>query len=230
MKYQTDPTPQTPKSSGNSTAGNTGNRTSRLRRTAALLCACALAFTACGSTGEPVSAGTADENGIEDAAAPDDTESTADIDAGVQDKNDEGELEDYEEAIAEGGDDPATDYVQPIDKPLDDETATIWKRLVATDVVTPGDIVDAKSWEIEEAIALSADATEIVVRYIAGSPPCSQSRATVVETDDTIEVSLEVGLHPNVAAMSCLAGTASTEIVVPLANPVGDKAIVAVQP
>lgn len=220
MKYHMNTLPQTLQST------HTGLAT-RLRRAAALACIGALAFTACGSDGEPVSAGSADENGIEDAADPG---NTVDTDAGVQDKNDEGELEDYEQAIADGADDPASDYIQPIDEPLDAETAAQWKRLIEADVVAPGDIVDPIAWEIEDVIAVSADATEIIVRYTASNPPCSQSRATVVETDDTIEVSLEVGLHPNVAAMSCLAGTSGAEIVVPLANPVGDRAIVAIQP
>ncbi len=239
MKYQKTST-STPISTPISKQGHTTTVLQRLRRGTAVLFISALAFTACGNDGEPVSAGTSDtsENGIEDAAddAIDETpgdlsgDITGDEGETVQDRDENGELEDYEEAIADGANDPATDYVQPIDEPVDDETAAVWKRLIEADVVAADDIIDPQPWEIIQAFAVSADENEVIVRYEAGSPPCTQSRATVVETDTTIEVSLEVGLHPNIAAMSCIAQVVNSEIAVPLTNPVGDREVIAVQP
>lgn len=204
--------------------------TTRLGRILASLFIAAIALAACGSAGEPVSAGSGsdDENTPNEITDP--ADETDDTGEAVPDRDDNGQLEDFEEAIAAGGDDPASDFVQPIDPPQDPETTAEWQRLLSEDAVAPDDILDPKPWAIVEAFAISADATEVIVRYTAGNPPCTQSRTSVIETDTSIEISLEVGLHPNVAAMSCLAGDADTETIVPLKSPVGDRSITAIQP
>ncbi len=198
-----------------------------------------LLLSACGSDGEPVSTGSSsadgDENQITDPAqdelgSTDSTDSTGSTDGAgaTADELKEQVLEGSATEDTEDTDDPPSDLVQPIDQPLPDAASDQWQRVA--DAVDPSQIVDAKPWAIDQALAVSADSAEVVVRFTAGNPPCTQARATVVETNETVEVSLEVGLHPNVAAMSCLAGTSGSEIVVPLEAPIGTRTVTAINP
>jgi hypothetical protein len=86
------------------------------------------------------------------------------------------------------------------------------------------DLVDPQPAPIDDVAVGTEQA--IIVRYQNGYAPCAGARVTVVETDSTIEVSLETGLDPNAAAMSCLAGITGYEQTVLLASPIGDRELI----
>lgn len=86
------------------------------------------------------------------------------------------------------------------------------------------DMISGQPAPIDEVVIV--DDQTIGVRYENGSEPCSLADVTVTETDAEIVVALQTGLHPNAAAMSCIAQVLSYEIQVSLDAPVGDRTIV----
>jgi len=64
------------------------------------------------------------------------------------------------------------------------------------------------------------DEQRVLVRFAMGYTPCSGAKAEVDETAETVTVRLFVGLHNNVAAMTCPAGQQNYELAVPLTAPV----------
>lgn len=87
-------------------------------------------------------------------------------------------------------------------------------------------LISATVTTIDEVVTI--DDQTIGVRYSNGSEPCSLANVTVVESDTDITVTLETGLHPNAAAMSCIAQVLDYEIQVALDAPIGDRTIVPV--
>ncbi|MGI9596815.1 MAG: hypothetical protein ACR2QK_11685 [Acidimicrobiales bacterium] len=86
------------------------------------------------------------------------------------------------------------------------------------------ELISAEKAAIDSVAAI--DDRTLAVRYQNGSEPCSLANVTVTETEGSITVLLETGLHPNAAAMSCIAQVIDYEIRVELADPVGDREIV----
>jgi len=86
-------------------------------------------------------------------------------------------------------------------------------------------ITDPRPHPIDDVV-VSEDGTTVGVRYEAASEPCSGAVAEVAETADTIEVTLETGLNPDAASMSCIAQIIRYELAVPLDEPLGDRTIV----
>lgn len=95
-----------------------------------------------------------------------------------------------------------------------------WERVAARD-----DLSGLRVAPIEE-VAFSDDGTVALVRYFSGAEPCSGSTVTVDESDTTLTFTLETGLTPEAAVTTCVAALFNYEIVVPLAEPVGDRAVV----
>ncbi len=89
------------------------------------------------------------------------------------------------------------------------------------------DMISGQPAPIEEIRTI--DEQTIGVRYQNGSEPCSLADVTVTESDTEITVALQTGLHPNAAAMSCIAQVLGYEIQVELDAPIGDRSIVAVE-
>ncbi len=86
------------------------------------------------------------------------------------------------------------------------------------------DMISAQAAPIDQLETI--DDQTIAVRYQNGSEPCSLANVTVTESDTEVVVGLETGLHPNAAAMSCIAQVIQYEIQVTLAAPIGDRTIV----
>lgn len=86
-------------------------------------------------------------------------------------------------------------------------------------------MLDPQSHPIDDVV-VSADGLRLGVRYMGAAEPCSGGVATVVEDATSIVVELETGLHPNAAAMSCIAQVMAYELAVELDAPVGDRDIV----
>lgn len=70
------------------------------------------------------------------------------------------------------------------------------------------------------------DDQTLAVRYRNASEPCALANVTVTETGSDVTVLLETGLHPNAAAMTCIAQVIDYEIRVSLDEPLGDRQIV----
>ena len=79
-----------------------------------------------------------------------------------------------------------------------------------------------------DEIVMSDDGLTLGVRYQGAAEPCSGAVASVAEDDSTIIVTLETGLNPEAAAMSCIAEVMSYELAVGLDAPVGDREIISV--
>lgn len=77
--------------------------------------------------------------------------------------------------------------------------------------------------DIAEVVAI--DDQRLAVRYEGAAEPCALANVTVTETDSSVTVLLETGLHPNAAAMSCIAQVFDYEIRVTLDAPLGDREI-----
>lgn len=69
------------------------------------------------------------------------------------------------------------------------------------------------------------DPQAILVQFVMPHPPCSGAKVKLAETDDSISVDLLVGLHENVAAMTCLAGEGQYELKVKLGAPFAKRSI-----
>ncbi len=89
------------------------------------------------------------------------------------------------------------------------------------------DLISGQPAPIDEVRVI--DDQTIGVRYQNGSEPCSLADVSVTESDTEITVALQTGLHPNAAAMSCIAQVLGYEIQVNLDAPIGDRTIVPVE-
>ncbi|MGI9614377.1 MAG: hypothetical protein ACR2QO_15810 [Acidimicrobiales bacterium] len=87
------------------------------------------------------------------------------------------------------------------------------------------DITDPKPHPIDDVV-VSEDGDRLGVRYEGASEPCAGAFAEVAETVDTVTITLETGLNPNAAAMTCIAQVIRYELAVPLENPLGDRELV----
>lgn len=94
-----------------------------------------------------------------------------------------------------------------------------------TRVQSRNDLSGLRVAPIEE-IAWNDDGTIALVRYVSGAEPCSGSVVTVDESDTMVTFTLETGLTPEAAVTLCVAALFNYEISVPLAAPVGDRAVV----
>ena len=86
------------------------------------------------------------------------------------------------------------------------------------------DLISARPAPIAE-VRIVDDQT-LGVRYASGSEPCVAALVTVTETDADITVGLQVGLHPDAAAMSCIDQVFDYEIQVALDGPIADRSVV----
>ena len=91
------------------------------------------------------------------------------------------------------------------------------------------DLLDPSPAQPDELL-IAPDGRTVLVRFWNGVEPCSGARVTVTELGDTVEVVLETGANPNAATMTCIALAAAYEIAVPLAEPLGDRQLVALVP
>ena len=99
-----------------------------------------------------------------------------------------------------------------------------WERVQSRD-----DLDQLRAVAIEE-LAWNDDFTVALVRYIGPAEPCSGSRVTLAETDTLVKFTLESGLPPDAAVISCIAAILPYEIAVPLAAPLGDRDVDLVDP
>jgi len=112
----------------------------------------------------------------------------------------------------------------PVDELPVDEIGEPMEPGTYQPVAAMDDMVDPQPAPIDEVI-VGGDGQSITVRYQNGYEPCSGARVKVIEDDLTIEILLETGLHPNVAAMSCLAGTTGYEQTLILDSPIGEREV-----
>lgn len=175
-----------------------------LTRFGALLMAGTLLFAACGEDSEPVTAGGAPTS--EDAS-------------GVSDQ----ELPPDPDADATGGDEPDSLPPDQLTEPGDSEPPVVSGAYQPTEPRI--DLLDPRPAVIDQVVT-SDDPAVLLVQYQNASEPCSGANATVEETADTVTVSLQTGLHPNAAAMSCIAQVLGYELAVALSEPLGDRQIV----
>ena len=87
------------------------------------------------------------------------------------------------------------------------------------------DITDPKQHPIDDVV-VSDEGDRLGVRYEASSEPCSGALAEVVETEDSVTVTLKTGLNPDAAAMTCIAEVIRYELAVPLEKPLGDRTLI----
>ncbi len=88
---------------------------------------------------------------------------------------------------------------------------------------TNAEIQNYKPAEIIEVVDDPEDPQTVLVHFEMGAEPCSGAKATAIETDDAVTIALEVGLHKNVAAMTCVNTTISYELAVSLEKPLGER-------
>jgi len=120
--------------------------------------------------------------------------------------------------------DPATPVTSP---PADGEPEPVDPSIGWQRVESMSDLVDPRP-VLPEELLVAPDGRTVLVRFWNGVEPCSGARATVNETVDRVEVLLETGLNANAATMTCIALAGAFELAVPLADPLGDRLLVAV--
>lgn len=117
------------------------------------------------------------------------------------------------------GDDDATPSTEPGSTAADGgDDVTIQPTTANPDLIQPVHTA------IDDVVVI--DETTLAVRFWNGSEPCARADVTVTEGDAEVTLRLVTGLHPNVAAMTCLTGPVYYEIPVELASPLGDRTIV----
>jgi hypothetical protein len=173
------------------------------RRLLILLAVIGVVAAACGGT-DSVDAGGSDQ------------ESSSDTDSN-QDPDDGQVVDDP------GGDDQGGNDQDGVDQAADQDGPGVADPDVVITTSDPS-LISPKLTEILEVVRI--DDTTLGVRYENAAEPCSLANVTVTEDDEVIELVLETGLHPNSAAMSCIAAVFIYEIQVELAQPVGDRQIV----
>ncbi len=176
-----------------------------MRLMIALIAALALLLAACGGDADEVVAGAGGDETEEpadgDAETPESNDAM-DEDAMEDDAMDEDEMEEHDDS----GTDPSMtdgDFTKTTSSP---------------------DLISAQKAPIIDVVTI--DEQTLGVRYQAGAEPCALANVTITETDSSVTVLLETGLHPNAAAMSCIAQVFDYEIEAPLEQPLGDRSIV----
>ena len=194
------------------------------RRLAALVLTAGLVLAACGDDGAPgeVSAGGAGQATDEspDSDSPDSEGPDSDS------PDSEGPDSDSPDDEGSASEEPPADDTSDSDRDdaaQEDDVSPQYQPTVSHD-----EILSPEPAAIVEIVEI--DDTTLGVRFEGAAEPCARARVTVDEDDDTIEVGLETGLHPNAAAMSCIAAVVSYEIPVSLEAPIGDREVVAVVP
>ncbi len=85
------------------------------------------------------------------------------------------------------------------------------------------DLISGQPGQIDSVKPI--DDQTLAVRFSNSSEPCSLANVTTTQTPTSISVELETGLHPNAAAMTCIAQVVDYEIRVTLDQPIGDREI-----
>lgn len=132
------------------------------------------------------------------------------------------------------GDAETTDDAEPTNdaEPADDSEPTEDEAPADGDASTgdyqvttaQADLISPQPAPIAEIVTI--DDQTIGIRYQNGSEPCALANVTITEGDSEISVALETGLHPNAAAMSCIAQVVDYEIQISLDAPIGERTIV----
>lgn len=171
-----------------------------------VLAAAVITFSAACGSGE--TAGT--------TAGDDETVTTVSDDA--DDGADEAVGDDADGADDGNSDDeiPPVDEEGPTPDPVVEDDAGYEPTIAMDDLTAP------QAHPIDEVV-VSDDGLTLGVRYQASTEPCSGARAVVAEDDTTVTVTLESGLHPDAASMSCIQQIVAYELAVALEAPLGDR-------
>lgn len=88
-------------------------------------------------------------------------------------------------------------------------------------------IVDSRPMTFE-TWSRSPDVNAVVVYFTSGTPQCHGVHATVLETDDAVEIALRGGTPPEAVNKACILIAVQGSLTVPLANPLGDRRVLSV--
>lgn len=94
-----------------------------------------------------------------------------------------------------------------------------------TRLIPRDDLVSLQPRTPDEVVADPADDRRLLIRFQGAAEPCSGAAIEITESADTVTVTLQEGLDPNAAAMSCIAQVFDYEIAVVLDAPLGDREI-----
>lgn len=87
------------------------------------------------------------------------------------------------------------------------------------------DLVSLQAATPDEVVVDPSDDARLLIHFVGAAQPCSGAAVTVTETDAEVIVTLETGLDPNAAAMSCIAQVFDYEIAIALDSPLGERSI-----
>jgi hypothetical protein len=91
------------------------------------------------------------------------------------------------------------------------------------------ELLDPQTAIIDELVVDDDDRT-VRVRYQNGVEPCSGARVSLIESAERVEIRLETGANVDAAAMTCIAMIQGYEQSVTLAEPLGERELIAVVP
>ncbi len=97
-----------------------------------------------------------------------------------------------------------------------------WARIEPTD-----DLVNPTVTEPTELLADPDDDSVVLVHFYGGVQDCYGARATVDETDEAVEVTLETGSRADAGDRACIEIAQAQELTVELDAPLGDRALTA---
>lgn len=131
-----------------------------------------------------------------------------------------------------GSDDPEAGGVDPDPTTEQDDTigdVTPDPNGEATEgytlLVPRSDLISLEPGTVDEIIVDPDNDQQLLLHFEGAAEPCSGAAVSVEETDTSITIDFQIGLDPNVAAMTCIAQVFDYEIVIPLDAPVGDRSI-----
>ena len=99
-----------------------------------------------------------------------------------------------------------------------DTTVISWERIEPTD-----DLVGATVATPTEVVVDPDDDSVVLVHFYGGVQDCYGARATVDETDDSVEVTLETGSRADAGDRACIEIAQAQELAVDLDAPLGDR-------
>jgi hypothetical protein len=124
---------------------------------------------------------------------------------------------------ASGTADPDTPVTSPpvSDLPTDDTTMG-WARIQPTE-----DLVDPVVATPDELVPDEVDVNAVRIHFYGGVQDCYGARASAVESDTEIRITLEVGGLPDAGDQACIEIAEAQELLLVLDAPVGDRELIA---
>ena len=131
--------------------------------------------------------------------------------------------DDGDSVEASGTVDPDTPVSAPAGSDAPPGTDDVqWLRIEPTD-----DLVDPVVATPDELVPDPDDPNAVLVRFYGGVQECNGARASVVESETEVRITLEVGARPEAGDQACIEIAEAQELVVTLDAPVGDRELIA---